>query len=1130
MPAPFVHLHSHSYYSLLRGLASPAALARVAAESEMPALALTDRRVLTGAVEFSLACREAGVRPLLGLELVVGLPCDLPAEPTGPVPLVLLAMNQAGWANLCRLSSAANAGGLEQLPFESLVDGSGGLICLAGGNAGLLARLVREGRKRPLQGCLARLAELFPGRLYVELANHGPEEAELCAGLAEAAKESGLPVAAAQNIHYLSEEHPQHLPLSGPESIHSSETKSAPLPAPHLAPPSAPHLAPPSAPHLARLVAAIRLNCTLEEVPASELPPPGAYFTSAVEMERQFEAYPSALAATVEIAGRCRFELPLGAPHYPKYELPEGTGAGELLRQKAEAGAARLYGEASHGLRTRLSHELAEIDRAGYSDIFLVMEEIIQFARQAGIPYASRGSASSSLVAYCLEITTPDPIRLNLYFERFLNPARTTPPDIDTDLCSRRRDEVIRFVYRRWGAERVAMVCTINRFRRRSALREAAKAHGWRPAQISTLVEALPQRWWGPPGGPGQTGGPFDELSQRFSGSDHQELFRDAAALIGLPRHLSIHPGGVVIAPGRLTDLVSTQMAAKGVAITQFDLESIERLGLVKIDLLGIRGLTVLGDMAQPLGKVSATEAPWETAGDRETRLGAKPGEPGTGALGGDSLETGPGSQTGRPVRSPLEVLEAIPEDDPAVADALRAGRTIGCFQIESPGMRATLKEIQADSVDDLMAALALYRPGPLTGGLKAAFVRRFRGEEPVSHLHPALAPLLADTYGVILYQEQVLRIAHELAGLSLVDADLLRRAMSHFDPGRQMRSLQERFIVGAWQHSQIGPETAGRVWEMMAAFAGYGFPKAHAASYAVVAWRAAWCKTHYPALFMAAVLANWGGFYSQRVYLTEARRLGLDLRPPHVNYSGREFSAVALDSQPPGAQPALFMGLNQIRDLTRRTQARIVKERPFASLDDFLARADPRQVEAENLALAGALEGFGSQPALLRRLQAGGWRGGQLPLFELGSVRDEAGSAGQDWSKEQKAAAQEAVLGLSVDQHPLELVSQAISEAGALSTLEAAGRPGERVLTAGMRQAWRRGSSGPGRSGRSEPVYYMALEDLEGMLDVVISSEVYRRCQAALKGPGPYLIEGLVAIHQATGEPFIRAERVERL
>jgi DNA polymerase III alpha subunit len=458
-----------------------------------------------------------------------------------------------------------------------------------------------------------------------------------------------------------------------------------------------------------------------------------------------------------------------------------------------------------------------------------------------------------------------------------------------------------------------------------------------------------------------------------------------------------------------------------------------------------------------------------------------------------------------------LDVLEAIPAEDTPTAELVREGRTIGCFQIESPGMRATLKEIQASNMDDLMVALALYRPGPLTGGLKGAFVRRHRGEEQATYLHPKLEPLLRDTYGVILYQEQVLQIAHELAGLSLVDSDLLRRAMSHFDPGKQMATLKEKFITGAATRSSVPEDVAEQVWELMAAFAGYGFPKAHAASYAQVAWRSAWCKAHYPALFMAGVLANWGGYYGQQVYLMEARRMGLKIRPPNVNYAAREFSLSYLDGE-----AVLFMGFDQVRDLTKRTQKRIVRERPFHSLPDFLTRVDPRVVEAENLAKVGALRDFDTIPSLLHQLEGGGWRGGQLSLFSL------AGDEQDDWSLEERVAAQEAFLGVGVDAHRLELVADEITAAGALNTVDAASKVGQRTRVAGMRQIWRRFTNY-----RGERVYYMSLEDLEGMIDVDISASVYRRSKDELVGRGPYIVEGMIELDERSGEPFIRAEGI---
>jgi DNA-directed DNA polymerase III PolC len=1045
----FTHLRLQSSYSFLRGLASPQALVQRAAQQGLPALALTDHHSLTGAVEFVEACRDAGVRPILGLEINLGGTASIPA--TGVV--TLLALDQTGWRGLCRIASSLE-NDESNLAFEKLAQETDGLLCLTGGWRGALATQAANGQFKSAETWLNELAEIFPDRLYVELQRHTAEDTPLTHCLADMAAHRRLPIVATHDVHTLD-----------PEQA-----------------------------HLQRVVSAIRRIQPITSLPDAACAPPDASFLAPDIVATRFSDLPAALASVDEIVHRCQFDLPLGVPHFPEIELPPGLTALDVLRQKAEAGAKRYYdltpgpspcrrGEPlPANITARLEHELAVIGECGYAVLFLIVEDILGYARHCGVPISSRGSAASSLVAHCLGITSPDPMRLNLYFERFLNPARATPPDIDTDLCSRRREDVIRYVYQRFGQERVATVCTINRFRSRSALRETAKAHGLPTEEVSRLAESLPHRWYGPRRS--DEGDPFAELAETHPDARHQAIFQDARALIGLPHHLSVHPGGMVIAPSPMNDLVPTTMAAKGVTITQFDLDSIERMGLVKIDLLGIRGLTVIGDVAETVVSDVATEKrKGNGAGPRQIHLATAP---------------------------TLEWLEAISEDDVATRETILNGRTIGCFQIESPGMRATLREIRAQSVDDLMVALALYRPGPLTGGLKDAFVRRHLGLEAATQLHSALTPLLADTYGVILYQEQVLRIAHELAGLSLADADLLRRAMSHFDPGKQMKTLQEKFIAGAFERHGVPPETSQRVWELMAAFAGYGFPKAHAASYAQIGWRAAWCKTHHPALFLGAVLANWGGYYSQRVYLTEARRRGLRISPPHVNHAGQQFSVRYLESE-----PVLFMGLDQVRDLTRRTQAAIMREQPFRSLQDFLVRVDPRPIEAENLIRVGALEGFGTIPALLEGVLPGGWRGGQFSLFDLAPAQRE------DWSLAEKVAAQEEILGTGVIAHPLELAAEAIRAAGALTTIEAASRLGQRVRVAGMRQTWRRSITS-----RGDYIYFMALEDLEGMLDVIIPGEVYRRCRAAFATAGPYVIEGVVERDQQQGDAFLRAER----
>jgi len=1032
-------LRVHSWYSFLRGLPSPKALAEAAARAGYTAVLLADHHGLTGALEFQDACDALGLQPLLGLELHL----QRGEERSLPPTVCLVAMNETGWANLCRLSSLAQTRPDRDLEhgvaLAEVCSHSAHLLCLLDGDS------LTE---KPAGAWLDALKAAFGDRLVVAVNRHRPEtNAE---ALTEA-RAHALSTVAGHRVYYLE-----------PDDAERQQTLTG-----------------------------IRVNRPRDAVGSADLAPPQAWLPSAAELWDRF-ADVEGLTDADDLAARCTLRIPRDRHLFPALDLPAGETPEIALRRAAEAGAIRLYGTDGalpETVRARLDHELAIIGARGFAPIFLVMQEVIAFARRDGVPNASRGSAASSLVAHCLDITTPDPLALNLYFERFLNPARATPPDIDTDLCSRRRDRVIAHVFEHYGSDRVAMVATINCLQERSALRETAKAF---EIDVDEMLDEVPYRGFGPRAARARAGGPYDSLKRHSNTPRFRQMLEHAEALIGQPDHLSIHPGGIVIAPRPIRELCPVHLASKGITITQFDLDGIERLGLIKLDLLGIRGLTVVADVAE--GLLADGLTPETSPGLRQ----ASPGE----------WQASPGERQASPM---IQMLDAIPTTDEATSELIRSGRTIGCFQIESGGMRNTLRDLQARSIDDVLAALALFRPGPIQGGLRDAYVRRHLGREPVEHIHPALAPVLDETLGVILYQEQVLRVAHELAGLSLADADLLRRAMSHFDPGEKMRTLRQRFVVGAEQVSGIGSEVGARIWEMMAAFAGYGFPKAHAASYAVAAWRSAWCKAHHPSLFMAAVLANWGGYYSQRVYLTEARRLGLTLRPPHVNHSRHEFSVVQQ-----AGKPVLFMGLDQVRDLTQRTIAAIERGRPFGSLDDFLTRVDPRPGEAANLAQVDAFAGLASPQRAMERL-ADGWSAGQPGLFEV-----EQAAEVDPRSLMQRVGAEESILGAAVSAHPLELVAGNYGEA--LTTVQAAARLGQTIRVAAMRQTWRRS-----RNAQGARVYYMVAEDLEGMVDCVISNTVYERHRGIFsKGPGPFVLEGGMESNPDTGEAELLVRRVE--
>lgn len=803
-----------------------------------------------------------------------------------------------------------------------------------------------------------------------------------------------------------------------------------------------------------RVLTAMRLNRRVHALPDL----PDYAWPAPDDVARFYAAFPRAVDFTAEIAARCRFDFPLGQYRFPTLKLPPGRTPRDELAQHVWAGAQLRYGAVTPEVEARLRKEIDVIDTLGYSPYFLVVADIVRYAREKRVPVSPRGSASSSVVAYCLGIHDVDPVAHNLYFERFLSLERRDPPDIDLDLCSRRRDEVIDYVYRRYGADHVAMVCTYATLQPRSALREVGKAYGLSEPRLGELADALPHFWH--PGMRKQALAAQAELLDRARDPIEREVIEMSRALTGAPHHLSIHPGGIVIAPDPITNLVPLQYATKGLLITQFDLKGIEQLGLIKIDLLGISALTVAADCEALVQEVEP-DFRWES----------------------------------------------IPLNDAAAMETLAAAQTIGCFQIESGGMRFTLRELAARTIDDLIVALALYRPGPLKGGLKDAFVRRHLNQERPEYLHPALEPILRETYGVILYQEQVLRIAHEVAGFSLGQADLLRRAMSKFRSAHEMAKLRQQFIAGAGRVGGLDEDTANRVWELMAAFAGYGFPKAHAAGYAALAYRLAYLKTHHPAEFCAARLAVWGGYYSPRVYLAEARRLRLNVQPPHVNHSDDAFTLDRADRQ------TLWMGLEQVRELTYHTRAAIRQARPFVSLDDFLVRARPLHVEAVNLIKCGALAGLCAQAAALAQVQREPWHGRHAPQLRLGLSAEV--TAMEAISIEQRAAWEKEILGYHVSVHPLDLHLDRLARENAISSAAIAEYVDQPIALGGVRFSHHHVQTA------SEKMLLVDMEDQRGWYQVLWSGAALQHARPLIASREPVLVRGRVRADRH-GRPLV--------
>ncbi len=970
VPNGLTHLHVHSHYTLLGATPAIPDLVQTAVAQGVTSLALTDTNALYGAVAFAQACAAAGIRPILGMTVTVSQPEEIgEGHWSQPGEVVLLARNPAGWRSLCGLSSAIQGGPEREqiaaagVDWDLLREYRAGLICVAGGRRSWPGRALAAGDAAGAARYAGRLGGIYGEDAWLGLELHTPQDAAVADATVEIGKRFGLPVAAVQPVYYLT-----------------------PAERPRL-----------------RLLAALAHNCPLDAVDPAWLPDDGRAevglgWLTPEELSARFAAYPQALDGVREIAARCGPALPDGHTIWPALALGDDATPDAALRRLAQAGLTERYTDPTPAIQARLDRELAAIVRHGFAPLFLLVAEITRYARDREIPYSTRGSVANALTAYCVGITTVDPIAHDLLFERFLNPERANLPDIDLDFCSRRRDEVLTYVRDRFGADRVALVATVSTLRPKSAVRETAKAYGIDDATVEELTSKVRDRWHPDPRRRSQD--PRTALLAEVTDPALVTVIEEAFSLVGAPHHLSIHPGGVVVTPGPVTDIAPVQWTPKGFRVTQFSHGDVEVLGLPKIDLLGIRALTVLADAAVLVRR----------RGDPAFRL------------------------------------TAIPTDDPATGELLAHGETVGVFQCESWGAQRTLRQLRAHSVRDLAVANAFFKPGPATGGMADAFIRRYRGEEPVAFLHPALIPILAPTQGVLLFQEQVLRVATEIAGLSWGEADRLRRGMSKFRAD-EMAALQQRFMAGCRRPPPDGPgmssHQAQTLWTQVMAFAGYGFNQGHATAYADVSYRSAYLKTHWPAEFLCARLADWGGFHHQSVYLAEARRLGLAVRPPHVNHSGNQFTLRWEDDR-----PVLWMGLGQVRDLRRASVRAIVaarRERRFTGVGDLLGRVPLMRKEWTHLIQCGALDGLGpTRAAMLDEAAAStDGAGGQQLAFRFFEQTTPPETLGQRLTWEQR------VLGQPVSVHPLATVAQ-LPPVSALRAARA--QVGREVTVAGVR------------------------------------------------------------------------------
>lgn len=1038
MSAEFVHLHVHSAYSLLDGAGRIGDLVEAARRYQMPALALTDHGVMYGCVEMYKAARAAGLKPILGCEVYVAprtLRDRTPRVDDNLAHLVLLAADVRGYRNLMALVSRAFLEGFYYKPRvdkELLAEYSGGLVALSSCLAGEVPARLLAGDEEGARQVAGQYRDIFgAGNFYLELQDQNlPQQPELNAALIRLARRTGLPLVATNDVHYVRPEdaaaHDILLCIQTGKSVHDPN----------------------------------RLRFPTEEF----------YFKSPQEMAALFAEVPGALANTLNIAERCNVELELGKLHLPEFPLPAGKSAPAYLEELCRAGLKRRYGTPDRRAEERLRAELDIIERMGYSSYFLIVWDFVRFARERGILVGpGRGSAAGSLVAYALGITDIDPLEHGLLFERFLNPERVSMPDIDIDFADDRRDEVIEYVTATYGADRVAQIITFGTMAARAAIRDAGRAFDLSYSDVDRIAKLVPAEL-GVSLESALAASP--ELADLYAREEWvTKLIDTARKLEGLPRHASTHAAGVVISARPLVEYVPLQRMGEGGVTTQYPWETIEEIGLLKMDFLGLRTLSVLA---------------------------------GTVRL----VKEGRGEEV---------KLDRLPLDDGPTYDLLASGATSGVFQLESPGMRALIQELKPTELSDLTALVALYRPGPLGSGMVEDFIARKHGQKAAEYLHSLLEPILKETYGVILYQEQVMEIASRLAGFTLGQADLLRRAMGKKKP-EVLAAQRERFLAGAAGQG-IPRDTAERVFDLMEYFAGYGFNKSHSAAYAVLAYQTAYLKAHYPAEYMAALLTSiMEDSDKVALYCEECRRLGLEVLPPDVNRSQVDFTVDA---------GRIRFGLAAVKNAGRAAMAGIVTARrqggPFRSLTDLCRRIDLRTVNKrtlESLIKAGATASLGGtrtqQLAMLEEVLEAAQAyqreraSGQGLLWDLLPVEEESTPLPElpEVEPAQLLAWEKETLGLYLSGHPLAAQAELLREATTAESSELGELPeGAPVVVGGLITAVKKITTRKG-----EPMAFLTLEDLTGMLEVVVFPRTFAAARSLLQADSLALVRGRVA------------------
>jgi len=1053
----FVHLHLHTQYSLLDGANQVDPLIDTAKGFGMPAVAITDHGNLFGAIEFYQKAKKAGIKPIIGCEAYLAPRSRFDKEGAGAEDdyneiggsnpyyhLILLAANQTGYKNLMKLLTIANLEGYYYKPRidkEVLRKYSEGLIGLSACLRGEIPYLLARGYQKEAVAAAHEYQEIFgKENFFLEIQDNGLDlQKQANRQLIDIAKKENIPIVGTNDCHYLHKEDARAHDIM--LCLQTGKTVNMPN----------------------------RMRFETQQL----------YFKSPEEMIRGFQEIPAAINNTLRIAEMINLDLTFGTFHLPQYDVPAGTSREAYLASLAQQGLEKRFAQMRPDrlkllplYEERLKKELDVINKMGYAGYFLIVWDIINYARTSNIPVGpGRGSAAGSLVAYALKITDIDPIEYGLIFERFLNPERVTLPDIDMDFCMDRREEVIRYVTQKYGSDHVCQIITFGTMAAKAAIRDVARVLELPYAEADKLAKLVPN----------QLNITLDEaLAQeprlkQAAETDPKigEVIDLAKRLEGLARHASTHAAGVVISAEPLTEHVPLYRGSKGETMTQYAMGDIEKIGLVKFDFLGLRTLTVI---------------------DHAVRLVNERQAPG-----------------------PLQISQ-VPMDDPETYTLLGSGETTGIFQLESAGMRDLLVKMKPENFEDIVAILALYRPGPIGSGMVDDFIKRKRDPKKIQYELPQLADILKETYGVIVYQEQVMKIANVLAGFSLGDADLLRRAMGKKKP-EEMAAQKAKFIEGASKngHSKAKAE---KIFDLMEYFAGYGFNKSHSAAYALITYQTAYLKAHYPHEFMTAILTSEMGNADKVVkYITECRNMGIQILPPDVNESDRDFTVV------PGG---IRFGLAAIKNVGSAAVDVIIAARSaqgrFTSLFDFCRKIDLRKVNKrviEGLIKCGAFDSTGAKRAALmdvleRAMQDGTQQqkikeAGQMTIFGNGGGTDSAAVADPplpdipEWEDAQISKLEKEAVGFYITRHPLTPFIELMKKRSATPTEELAAIEEDReVRICGVVVQEKVATTK-----RGDRMAYLRVEDLTGSVEVIVFPDLYQTSSLLFQQDIPLLING---------------------